>query len=100
MLRLDNSSNISTTSRLLLSTIVGNAKVINVTPLRHRGVQIGIRYTFDNGLVLDKSISARPKISKGVRMRYSKKKQGYVSYCEIGLKQYYKDISNVNIAEL
>lgn len=80
--------------------IAENANIISVTPLRYRGVQIGIRYTFDNGLVLDKSISTGQRISKGIRMCYSKKKQGYVSYYEIGSRQYYRDISNMNIINL
>ena len=81
-----------TESEILLSLIKGSESVV-VTPLVFKGVQVGLRYTFSKGIILDEWSPSHDKVKNGIRVRYIKKKNGLVSKDERRSKEFFIDVT-------
>lgn len=81
-----------TESEILLSLIKESESVV-ITPLVFKGVQVGLRYTFSKGIILDEWSSSHDKVKNGIKVRYVKKKNGLVSKDERKSKEFFIDVT-------
>lgn len=79
----------------ILLTLIKGAEEIRVTPLVRNGLQVGLRYKVNNSITLDAWKPTGRKINGGIKVKYTKCKNGLTSHDERNSKEFYLDITHM-----
>lgn len=83
----------STIESDVLLNLIKEADSVIVVPLKYKGAQVGLRYMFSSDVTLDEWSPSKDKVKKGIKVKYTKKKNGLTSYEERCSKEFYIDAS-------